>query len=194
MSTLPSVNQVTLLGMIKKVEHRPNAKFSWIFQLDIPSSYHDRNQEASLTCGASGNFYGKAIQDATIGTDWVLVNGKIRKDGFIQVRELCVIGEVKGEHHPIHHVGVTGKITSIRKYPNTIYEWQFDVVVYPEYGKEDDSEVEAILTCGVAGDGYCTAMIEAAIEGQWATIQGKVRNKGFIQVRSMCVYDIAERG
>ncbi len=186
---LPTVNQVTILGVIKQVEFKPSNLFSWLFYVEVPSTY--RNNEAMLICGTNGNSFREIFQKVVQGRDWALINGKIRTGGFIQVREISIIPEPQFVSSGIHHVGLVGKILSIKHLPGRVYEWQFDVDIFPEYGATEKQEVEATLTCGVGGGSitYSTELQEAH-EGQWVTVQGKIRNNGFIQVRSMVVFDV----
>ena len=190
MKDLPSINQVAILGVLTHVEHKPHNLYSWQFQLQVQSD--NRQSEAVLHCGAREDNFGRAIQGAKVGKDWVLINGKIRKGGFIQVRDLYIIGEIITYPSPIHHVALMGEITAIRNYPESIYVWQFDLNIYREYGNDDKDKIETTLTCGLGGDSsYYNQIMEAAQQGQWAKVQGKVRNNGFIQVRSFCIFDMS---
>lgn len=104
---LPTVNQVTVLGVIKQVEHKPSNLFSWLFYVEVPSTY--RNNETMLICGTNGNGFREIVQKVVLGRDWALINGKIRIGGFIQVREISIIPEPQLVSSGIHHVGLVGK-------------------------------------------------------------------------------------
>ena len=125
------------------------------------------------------------VKNAAIGEDWVILEGKIRHQGFIQVREISILDAPRQQHQPIHHVALLGEIKSISKNPGKIYSWQFDIDIYKEYGTE--GEVEASLTCGIGESSLNEELIESAVVGQWISLRGKVRDNGFIQVISMCV-------
>ncbi len=183
MSRFPSINQAVILGKITKVEYRPGTIFCWNFDVTVPSP--DRSA-AVLLCGAPENILGEMIENVDIGQDWVLIEGKVRHRGFIQVRELSIINEPKQYHLPTHHVTLLGEIKSIRKNTGQIYSWQFDIDVYKEYGI--NGEVEASLTCGIGESSGNEQFIQSADAGHWVSLRGKVRNAGFIQVISMCVF------
>lgn len=192
MGDYPSINHVAILGVIENIQPKPDSIFCWQFRVNVVAS--SQKLEASLLCGVGNNALGDMVQAAAVGRDWVVIAGKVREKGFIQVRELSVFPGSDGISHvqlPIHHVGLMGQIQSINYNTKTKspYVWQFDLAIYPEYGGDD---FETVLTCGMGGDSsFYNAMLEKASEGKWASVQGKVRNGGFIQIRSMSVFDVS---
>lgn len=187
MGIQPSINQVSFFGIIKSVSHKPHSILCWQFEVEVESN---NRSEATLTCGVGESIHGQAIQSATPNKDWVLATGKIRRGGFITIRELCVVNNFEKTSFALHHVALMGQITSINSLPTSVYSWQFDIALYPEYR---DGDVEAVLTCGIGQQSDHIPLIRNANVGQWATVQGKIRTGGFIQVRSMSVFDVSQK-
>ena len=190
MRDFPSINQVAILGLLTSFTPKPENLFKWQFHIQVPSNYSGRNAEAVLLCGASDKTSGESLQHARINKDHILVNGKLRKGGFVQVRDLSVIGEVKPSQPSIHHIALLGQITDISQQSSPVYKWQFNINVFREYGKTDGDPIEAVLTCGLGQSEYYDQLMNSSTPGQWATVQGKIRNSGFVQVRSICIFDL----
>ena len=81
MRDFPSINQVSVLGRITEITHKPGRDFSWNFNVAVYREYGSADGtddiEAEITCGVGSGVYGEMVQNADVG-DWVAVQGKIK--------------------------------------------------------------------------------------------------------------------
>lgn len=90
----------------------------------------------------------------------------------------------------INQVAIMGQITDIKYKPGRIFCWIIDIAVFNEYGGNEHSEVDAYVTCGAAEGGHAEEIASAKV-GDWATVQGKLRNNGFVQIRSLSIISVS---
>mgnify|MGYP006908312659 CR=1 FL=1 len=81
MPRVPSINQAVIIGQIADIQFKSGGIFSWNFDVMIPSL---TRTEATLLCGVPDNKLGQMIKNASVGEDWVLIEGKVRHRGLFK--------------------------------------------------------------------------------------------------------------
>ena len=189
MTILPSLNHVTVLGILRNIKYKEEWKLPYQFELDVMNS---KEKIVTLKCGALDIH--NHLEKVKEGMDYILLNGKLRSGGFVQARTICIINDISSYSSPIHDIALLGRIKSLTsKYISTdapFNKWSIDVDIFTEYGKPDIEEIEATTTCIINHNpkNDPNSQIEKAQPGDWLAISGKLKENGIIQTRTSLSY------
>ncbi len=157
----PSLNHLVIVGIATSWCERPGRKLPLECTVDIP--------RAGLTfqCG-----FLDLVDLAEVMDMWVLLSGKAKSNGYMQVRTLTCLGKDVGKYNPpsIHHLSALGRIGETE-------DKEHDLIIYREYISQGTEDLEAAIRCRYKQDhGYMT--------DQWATVQGTFYPDGYLDVRA----------